>query len=524
MTALFAWDQDTAEGTAPGRGQRLALVLWLVVLVAASFWLNTRHNAFPYFYHPDESAKVEQVITGEWNFHHPMLLLSSVQLAGKALGVPPTEQAMVQSGRGVSAALMALAVAALALLAWLWRGWPGALAAGAALLLQHQLFELAHYMKEDSALLLGMALTFLAGFHFSRQPSGRAALLLGGACGLAISGKYIGVMALGVALPLLWQAPGGRRGAWIGGFAAAGVATFALVNLPLLTDLATFRASFDRELGLVVKGQSGTTRSVPHTQYWNIFVDNTTPAIWALVLVFLGARWRERRAVPLAEWLIIAFPFAYALALSFSPKSNDRYFLPATAIFTLLAALGVQDVARLLGAKVRASWAIGAAVVLLVGWQGPSFARYWRAFQHDDTGELLAWLRAAQEVPAEALIGRDNRVGLPDPRDADRAAAIGPIPQKVVSAKAGFAADLGSLEEMRAKGITHVAVSESNYGKFFLESLRPQAGEKEDFARRRAFYEELLRADPPIRLLFDRDRGTVLYLHPGLRVYRIAPE
>ena len=144
---------------------------WLAVLAMALFAgclaLDTRHNGFPYFYHPDESAKVDQVLTGEWNFHHPMLLLSATTVAVETRGVARSDQQVVEAGRWISAAFVAGAVVALALLAFAWRGWTASLAAGGALLLHHQLFELAHYMKEDSALLFGMALTFLMTYAFS---------------------------------------------------------------------------------------------------------------------------------------------------------------------------------------------------------------------------------------------------------------------------------------------------------------------------------------------------------------------
>ena len=501
-------------------GLRALVALGALLLFAASLALNTRTNRFPYFRHPDEPDKAQQILDGEWNYHHPMLLLATTKLCVELTGVPRNAQAIVETGRWVSAAFVAGAVTALALLAWLWRGWVAGLAAGAALLLHHQLFELAHYMKEDSALLLGLALTGLAAFAYDRRPSTAGALGLGLAAGLAISGKYLGILALGLALPPLVQTPAGSRARRLAIFAAATIAIFALVNLPMLTQLATFRQSVGREMELVVHGQAGLTRRVPHAQYWNIFIDNTTPAIWLLLAVFLVARWRERRSLSLTERLLIGFPFAFALALSFSPKSNDRYFLPATAFFTLLAALGVVDAARLLPGRTRTVLAL--AATLLVAGQAPSLLRYWRAFQHDDTAELIDWLRAARDVPPDATIAKDSRVGLPDPQKKKDAARAGAIPQKVIAARS--AADLGTLEELRAQGVTHVAISESDYGRYFLRSLSPQRGGEADFARRKAFYEELLRAAPPLRLLFARDRGTVIYLHPGIRVYRITTE
>ena len=114
------------------------------------------------------------------------------------------------------------------------------------------------------------------------------------------------------------------------------------------------------------------------------------------------------------------------------------------------------------------------------------------------------------------MIAKDSRIWLPDPKK-EEGVPVTAIPQKVVPSK--FAADLGTLEELRAKGITHVAVSESDYGRFFRESLRPKKGEEADFARRKIFYERLFRERTPV---FQRERGTMLYLHPGIRIYEIA--
>ena len=76
------------------------------------------------------------------------------------------------------------------------------------------------------------------------------------------------------------------------------------------------------------------------------------------------------------------------------------------------------------------------------------------------------------------------------------------------------------MDDLRKKGVAFVAVSESDYGGFLLDSVHPKKGEAAEFARRKAFYEDLLRNGD---LLFQRDRGTVLYLHPGLRLYRLPP-
>ncbi len=515
---------DEARPDASAEPAKIWLAAWALALFAACLALHTRHNGFPFFYHPDESAKVEQVLTGAWNFHHPMLLLSTTAAVVKVLGIVPAEQPVVEAGRWVSAAFIAGAVVALALLAYAWRGWTAALAAGGALLLQHQLFELAHYLKEDSALLLGVALSFLASFAFAQRPNAWRAALLGAAVAVAVSGKYIGVGVLAVALPVLWCAPGGR-GRRLAFFGAALAAVLLLVNLPLLLHLEAFGQSFGREMGAVVHGQSGMTRAVPHTQYWNIFRDNTTPVIWVLLAVFLAARWPERRTVALAAWLIIAFPFAYAVALSFSPKSNDRYFLPATAVFTLLAAFGAVDAARLLARWLPLRWALAGCAAALVGGQAasppppldwPAFAEYFAAFQHDDNAEFIAWIKA--NLPPDAVIAKDSRIKLPVAGSRENLRRYAPLPQQVLAKR--YAADFGTIEDLRARGVTHLAVSQTDYGRFLLPGLIPQQGEAGDFARRKAFYEALLRDGD---LSFGRERSAVLYLHPGIRLYRLPP-
>jgi hypothetical protein len=366
--------------------------------------------------------------------------------------------------------------------------------------------------------------------------------LLGAACALAISGKYVGVVALIVAIPaLLWpaEAAGEKvlRTRSIVTALCGFIAIAVLVNWPMFRDLATFRASFGREVNLVATGQGEVTRSIPHALYWNVFVDNTSPLIWILMAAFLCERWRHRGSMAPVEKAVVLFPFAFAIALSFSPKENDRYFLPATALFTLFAAMGVEDFPRMLcwGAEllgwshpeawiegkargiIVASAAVALVTIQLTGWwpTKPGWTQYDRAFQRDDQMELFAWMQT--ELPTSAVVAADSRVGLPDPRRKKNAARGMSIPQKLLVSK--LAADLGTLEELRAKGVTHVAVSESSYGRFFRGGLRAKDESSSGFNRGRAFYERLFREGTRV---FDRERGTVIYLHPGIIVYRIV--
>ena len=149
------------------------------VLFAGALALNTRHNDFPFSYHPDEPGKVGQIIKGSRNFHHPLLLLSTTEYASRLGFIPRTPQPIVQTGRWVSAVFAAGSVVALALIVWLHYGALAGWGAGLVLALQADLFETAHYMKEDPALVFGLALSLLAAHLWWRFPSRRTLRFFG---------------------------------------------------------------------------------------------------------------------------------------------------------------------------------------------------------------------------------------------------------------------------------------------------------------------------------------------------------
>ncbi len=495
----------------------LRLCFWAFALFVATLVLHTRHNTFPFYYHPDEPGKVEQVLgMRPWNFHHPMLLLSTTKLIASSAR---TEQTVVETGRWVSAAFTAGAVVALSLLGYMWRGWVVAILAGLTLMLHHQLFELSHYMKEDTSLLFGITVAFLGAYIFLQRPGTAAAMLLGAGCGLAISGKYLGVITLVIAVPVLCRRSV-KGQPWLTAFVTM-LLVFVAVNLPLLRDLNTFTSSFSRETRLVVEGQGEMTQSVPHSRYWSIFLTNTTPVIWVLLLVVMRAAFMRRRDWSMIHWIILLFPFVFAIALSFSPKDNDRYFLPATALFTLLAAVGVGEIARHFGGRERMVEIIVGSLLILA--QLPSWTsdrggliKYWQAFQRDDTGELTAWLR--DNTKPTDILAKDKKVRLPNIERHGVGPSASPLPNPIL--EEDYAADIGSIPELRAKGVTHVLITESTYKKFERAGLKPKQGEVTKYESRKLFYATLRRDFDPVRVW---PRSTVIYLHPGLEVYRIAP-
>lgn len=495
------------------------LVLAMALLFAATLWLDSRANRFPFFYHPDEPDKVNQLITGKWNFHHPLLMLGSAELVKKAAGVPNEEQRLVVMGRWCSAAYVAAGVACFALLAWRARGWGGFWMVGLLLLAQHQLYELAHYFKEDACFFFAISVALLALEAYHREPRLVSVLLLGAACGLCISAKYLGAIMIVPAAVVMVAAQRGKRigvvqwGLFIAGVAAAVV----LINFPVFANFDEFVRSFSRESKLVEEGQQGYTGGqVAFFEYVHIFIDDTTPVIWLLILIEIVAR-RGKRDV--FEWTMTIFPFAFIALLSCSTKTNDRYFLPITGMLHYLAGLGIVDwpeVVPVIWRERLQKWMTptlaGLALAANVGFLAP----YIIAFGHDDRTEMLAWIRA--NIPANATIAGEDRADLPTPDREERLAVQPLLPQRIVQAKR-YAADLGDTPDaVAATGIDYLVISESDYGTFFRKAASEHLSPA--FQKKRGFYEALFKDYKP---LWVRDRGkSGIYLHPGLQIFKIA--
>jgi hypothetical protein len=146
---------------------------------------------------------------------------------------------------------------------------------------------------------------------------------------------------------------------------------------------------------------------------------------------------------------------------------------------------------------------LGLLTALVLGMQLPKVLGYAKEFGGDSRVEMVQWVR--QNIPGEAVIAYDAAVGFKKSKSRSDLLAV---PQRTVKAKR-FVSDLGSLERLRELGITHVVVAEYAWGNVFKRKERPgsRAGE------RRQVYEELFAKG---QLLWERERGNLLYIHPGL--------
>lgn len=193
------------------------VVAFLAFLAPLCWRMYTAHNDFPIHYHPDEPSKAMQVLTQDRNFLHPLLLLQVTSEAARLQGVEmpiarrgwneDLVQQVGQTGRNVAAGFAVVAVLALALTAYFQGGLLAMIAVGLVVAFSHTLLIYAHYFKEDTALIMGLSLTVLSLTLLWKTGSPLAVALLGVSCGLAASGKYVGLLVLTVAVPLLLLVP-----------------------------------------------------------------------------------------------------------------------------------------------------------------------------------------------------------------------------------------------------------------------------------------------------------------------------
>ena len=511
----------SAAGTANNRRSAREIQQQCLIASAifvAALWLYTRHNDFPFYYHPDEPGKVAQIRDGTRNFNHPLLLLSATELAAWVRGGVATCQEIVEIGRWCSALFAATAVALFSWLGFNRFGVIGGLSAGITLLIQRRLYEHAHFMKEDAALLAGIALTFVAIDAFWRRPTMLRVLLLGATAGLAASGKYIGVVMLPIAAAALMLRRDGSLGAWrqAVAFTSALLLVAAVINYPAVLSLGSLAAGFTGEITRL-NSRGGVESDFSPLDWTQRFLD-LSPFLLALFLYHLQFAIRNFRRLTLPDVLLTVFPLVLGFILSFSSKQSGRHVLPAVMVAAFLASMAVIRLAtELQERRVRYAAPLTAAFLILAcGYDLFATSVLDRGFQRDHRRELVKWIAA--NVPHTATIGVEDRVGIPYDKPRRFCEVPPPFPQPVRGAR--WAADLGSLDELRASGMTHIAVTGSQADVFVEESDEAARARDEAFQRRRDFYQRLFAEG---RLVWSRETGNVGVLNPSLRLYEIAP-
>ncbi len=496
---------------------RPVLLLFFCVLVSGIV-LFGRHNNFPFYYHPDEPGKVQQIIRHKRSFTHPLLMLSIVD-AARYVAFSGAERKLPQKicelGRQATALVCALTAATLACLAFQTFGTVAGCSVGLLVLTQPLLYELAHYFKEDPWLMAGIALVCLALNAFCQNPSNRRLHLLAAACAVAASGKYVGFAYLPVCMGMVWKkTPPGSQGtrllAWFASFAGV----LFLLNLQGLLNPAAVLDRIQDESSKLSGVTHGVGRPIPHGFY---LLTQGLYGGWTLPLISLlwaAAAVRMPRKITPAEWVLGATALLQFAIFSCVPKAAFRYHLPVALAFVFLAVAGMSRWIEALSERPRLR---RFGVPICAGLFAVAFffqvRTLWvldRSFLQDDRARLIDWIRS--ELPANAVLAADYAVNLPDPRQWPHA-GLKALSQRLVTGKKEVS-ELGSVAELRAQGITHIAICGRTYGRYLdlARNVDPQTGQK------RMFYQTLLTRG---KVLWSSPMGSVNYLQPGLQLVDI---
>lgn len=451
------------------------------------------------------------------NYRHPTLMLDATSLVMYAADPACSREHVVKVGRSLSALAAAGAVALLAIAGFVLRGWLGWFAVATAVAPCLPLVVSAHYFKEDTYLVLGVACTALS--VVIAVPGGTEAwvsakgcrmlpwVIVGLSAGLAMSAKYFGVVALVFALLAVCAVvrPVRRlaRSATAVAGAAAGVVVF--LHMRAIAD-PQFREimirSLTNEATHGVSSHRGLKLESPALFFAGACVQIVHPLAWVgtclLGLTLLRPAARSRvglgvLALPLAA-------LAFLIPLAWCPLPDARYALPTIVLITAAGGLGWASLPLMLphGRAVRAAGWVAATACGLVF--VPTIWRVGQRFRDDSRFRLAEW--ASTSLSATSVVAQDSKAGL--------ARTTGRHGERFKGRVLGsmFVMDLGTIRELQALGVTHIVVASSTYGRYLDECLAPDPQRKPGSValtdRRRSGYKDL----------FSRNLALVWSSHP----------
>jgi hypothetical protein len=523
---------SNAESRYRGRLLVVAPFALALLLASTSLWMFTRNNDFPLDYHPDEPGKVAQLMHPAQmrNFNHPLLMLEAANAIRIGLGVHDDERAIVIVGRWTSAALAAIAVLALAIAGYFCAGYQGLLMCGGMVALCPALNVYAHFFKEDTALLAGLA-GALAGASWlvatnQRLAQWAAAVVMGAGCAAAVSGKYIGVAAVGPCLAAIFLAPRTEPRSLLLRFLAFAIPVATSI---LAINFRAFQNFFLPRLGPAAlekiveeffhatTGHDELALTVPNTFSLQIGISEWMPHVWlfmAIGIASLGTRGLLNRSTAVAG----AFLLTFAVVLSYSAFPFPRYALPITVLSYFVAG---QLMACVLRQMKEPKWLNRAAFVTCLGLIGAvQGAQCWRLsmqFADDSRQRLREWV--ARHLAEHTAILAEDFTSLDGAGDPWRYPHQSRIQARIV--RTGSVADAPTIDHLKAAGVDYVVVAEPKYERYFRPGVHSVSyARQEDVLRRQQFYNELF-ARAELVWSSIPSPPSHAYVNPELRVYRL---
>lgn len=466
-------------------------------LCAVSLLLLGRQLDFGGYVHADEPNKVHQITQDKYNFNHPLLMLHSVKLYAQAAGISGDYGRVILAGRWSSVVFSSLAIAFLVLVTGRLHGAVAGAAAGILVLCTPLFFELAHFFKEDPALIFGLSLSLLAMQFYGEKPCLVRAAMLGAACGVSVSGKYAGLVILPFAIYAVFAA---RRRADLLTMASFAILTFALINLPMITSPEIWKSRVDLEVSRLKATGVPNPRQVPHADYFRVLAKYASPFLFIMAGIYLVGVWKRAFRLSPTEWTIFLLPIFYLLALCFIPTKTERYMLPASVLFACVAAAGLCPLLTLKHGKIATVLLLAAALA----WQAPRIYEEDSAFSSRRHEEVLNYLET--QLPASARVLVDNYQTLEPSR---RPAPV--IKQRTLQPHE-------TLETIRQDGFTHILVTAKRYPIFSPESRRASGLTPDQDTNMRSLYDGIFQCGKLVR---GWEKGKSKMLEPEFRLYEL---
>lgn len=477
--------------------QKLGRLLWAVFLLVVAVVLGTEHNGFPWYYHNDEPSKVRQVMEGWRNMRHPPLMVEVVSAVCHLTGRAGEAQEVVMVGRVLSAFYVAGGVALLADAAWLLGGPVAGMAAGVLLLAFGPSYEAAHYFKEDALLLLGLGMACHAQVCVMRGGGRGAGLWWVLACAVLMSGKWVGWLWAVAGWLFIWRKLGEDRLLRLWCLVGLVGLVAVLIGWRVAVEWRIWLSSSEEEVRLLWSGDYRSGMEVPHRRYVDLLGWQTG---WNLaVFVWMGALatgfWRR---CPVMVWTAVCAAVTL-VGLSWMGKYSERYLMPISWWVIWWAV--VVPCVLLAGERLR--WMGWGVALVLMGWlwnqHAEDFSARRKGFAHDSRAALQKWLE--EQCTADWKLARESLSGVT-------------LPGGRWQEEAFFAADLGTVDELIQRGITHVLISYDVHHRFVDGSTAPQHRDVE-FHRRERFYRDLLQRG---KVVWESPAQNPKPLHPGLRL------
>lgn len=322
-----------------------------------AFVLASWGNEFSMFQHADEAKKVDFVMTGKDDFHHPALMLNLVRviLSLAPSTFTPTPEFTVLMGRTLSAIAVGVAAGGTFLLGKKFLRPPWAHLAAYLFALSPVVVVHGHYFKEDALFSACLTLFLLALTTDGRMARLATALTFGLACAT----QYKALLLLPVYLMV--RPPRPQEG-----LAALGIGLLAQ-GPALWRDTAFARGSVG-QLGHALGGHDVlifSTLDLGSYHLWHSLVPGLGLPLVLVALVGLIALPPSR----MPRWLLLVVLLFYCTA-ELSPMKPwpdfQRYMMPIAGPLTLIAALFLQTLSQLrhrFASKVATL--IGVALLLL---------------------------------------------------------------------------------------------------------------------------------------------------------------